>query len=277
MKTIINIILLFIGMVAVTSCGPSGSVEEKVSKARSRNDGPAIWKVSDHNSTLYLFGTVHLLPDNTDWQKRDLQAAFDEVGTVFFEIPDDDKSALEASILQRRYGLYASGERLSDHLDSSTKTHLLAAAYNVNIPPEKLEIFKPWLVADMLLIAAAQEAGLLAENSADTVLRAKARQAHKSIRVLDDMRTYIEAVALQPDWVQMNSLVATIKDFDSLPADLKTVNAAWIIGNTDALISGMMEPAKQRSPEMYAALFTYRNAKWSKALDAFMQGMIMLW
>lgn len=272
MKKYIAKILSIVLLLSLAACDQGSSVDERVAQARKRNDGPAIWKVSDPNSTLYLFGTVHLLPDDADWMRRDLQAAFDEVGTVFFEIPDGDKANLEASILQRRHGIYQSGTRLSNYLDPITTKHLTAAAYNVNIAPEKLEIFKPWIVADMLSVAAAQEAGLFAKNSADTALRAQAKQARKVIKALDDMQTYIEAVALQPDWVQIQSLEATVKNFDTLGADFKTVNAAWRVGNLGMLVKDMMVPAKERSPEMFDALFTQRNAKWTKTLDSFLQG-----
>ena len=264
--------LLALMVLALNACGQGDSVSDKVADARARNDGPALWKVTDHNSTLYLFGTVHLLPDGTDWQRRDMQAAFDEVGTVYFEVPDGDKANFEASVLQTRYGRYESGERLSDHLDGLAQKRLMAAAYNVDIQPTALELFKPWIVADILSLAAAESEGLMPENAADAVLRLKARKAKKVIKSLDDMRTYIEAVALLPDGVQIRSLEDTIKNFDDIGNDIKTVNAAWIVGNTDVLISDMMKPAKAKSPEMFAALFTLRNAKWTKTLDAFMQG-----
>ena len=264
----------FAALMALTlgACGQGDSVSVKVADARARNDGPALWKVTDHDSTLYLFGTVHLLPDEADWQRRDMQAAFDEVGTIYFEVPDGDKANFEASVLQTRYGRYESGERLSDHLDGLAQKRLMAAAYNVDIQPTALEFFKPWIVADMLSLAAAEAEGLLPENSADAVLRLKARKAKKVIKSLDDMKTYIEAVALLPDGVQIRSLEDTIKNFDAIGSDIKTVNAAWIVGNTDVLISDMMEPAKVKSPEMFATLFTKRNAKWVNTLDAFMQG-----
>jgi len=35
---------------------------QKVAEARARNDGPALWVAKDYDSTVYLFGTVHLLP-----------------------------------------------------------------------------------------------------------------------------------------------------------------------------------------------------------------------
>jgi uncharacterized protein YbaP (TraB family) len=256
----------------LAGCNKDASVEGKVKDARARNDGPAIWKVTDHNSTMYLYGAVHLLPDGLDWQRRDLEAAFDEVGTVFFELPDDDKTALEASILQRQYGIYESGERLSDHLDPTNLNRFTAAAYNVDLPPETMELFKPWLVADMLSIAAVQKAGLKAENAVDSVLRQKALTSRKSIKALEGMKSYIEAVALQPEWVQIQTLEQTITSFDTIVSDAQKVNKQWLVGNTDMLEKDLIAAFKNDAPRMYDALFTQRNEKWSQVLDTFLQG-----
>jgi len=257
---------------ALSACGQGPSVETRVAEARKRNDGPALWKVTDLDSTLYLYGTVHLLPDDTDWQRRDMQAAFDEVGTVYFEIPDTNKAALEASTMQRLHGRYTDGRQLSSYMDNLNQKRLFAAASNADIPPAALENFKPWLVTDMLMIAAAEKAGLKSENSADTALRAKAKAAQKTTKSLDTMSTYIEAVALQPDWVQMQGLEDTITNFDTLPSDIEKVNEAWLVGNTDILESNLIYPAQKRSPELYKALITDRNEKWAKTLDEFMKG-----
>jgi uncharacterized protein YbaP (TraB family) len=254
------------------SCGQGASVDERVADARKRNDGPAIWKITDPDSTLYLFGTVHLLPDDADWQRNDLRASFDEVGTVYFETPDDAKANLEATLLQQTYGLYDSGERLTDYLDNSALNRLTAAVHNVDLRYEVIVSFKPWLAADILALAAAEAAGFKADNSADAVLRTRAAGDGKVIKYLDDMRTYIEAVALLPDYIQIDTLEGTIKDFDQIGADIRTVNNAWIAGNTDMLDGQLIRATQLKSPEMYKVLFTDRNAKWAKVLDEFMKG-----
>ena len=261
-----------VGAALLASCGQGASVDERVADARKRNDGPALWKVSDPDSTLYLFGTVHLLPDDADWQRNDMQAAFDEVGTLFFETPDDAEANLQANMLQQQYGLYESGERLTDYLDNAALNRLTAAIHNVNLRPEVIVSFKPWLVADILSLAAAEAEGFKAENSADFVLRARAEGDGKVIKYLDDMRTYIEAVALLPDYIQIEALEGTIRKFDKIGSDIKIVNNAWIVGNTKALDTQMMVEAQKKSPEMYKVLFTERNAKWAKTLDKFLQG-----
>ncbi len=264
--------LAFVGLLAWAVTKQGASVEEMIKSSHERYDSPALWKVSDDNSTLYLYGTVHLLPKGGDWQRRDMLEAFSEVGTVFFELPDDKKSAFRESVLQREYGLYGPGEQLNDHLDRVNINRLTAAALNTDVPLGSLVKFKPWLVSDLLTTAAAEQAGLSSAHSAGRWLRQKAKKEHKKIQALDTVETYYEAVAKQPENVQIDSLKKTIKNFDQLVPDMKTVNAAWRVGNTDILEKDLLKPFEERSPEMYSTLIDKRNAKWARELDTFLKG-----
>ena len=38
---------------------------------------PALWKVSDADTTIYLFGTIHLLPNGIEWYNGAVATAFE--------------------------------------------------------------------------------------------------------------------------------------------------------------------------------------------------------
>ena len=52
--------LLGIVLCACGQGGVSDGAVQKVSEARARNDGPALWVAKDYDSTVYLFGTCLL-------------------------------------------------------------------------------------------------------------------------------------------------------------------------------------------------------------------------
>ena len=121
-------------MLAACSDAPIISgVDDKVNAARERNDAPAIWVAKDFDSTLYLYGTVHLLPSDLDWQKDDMRGAFDEAGTIFFEVDTGSDGQIQAAVLTTSLGMRQDGLRLSDSLDSYQLKLLDAASHNGNI------------------------------------------------------------------------------------------------------------------------------------------------
>ena len=59
--------LAALGAAALVGCST-------VAPART-GDGPALWKLADEDTTIYLFGTIHLLPENFAWRTPALDQA----------------------------------------------------------------------------------------------------------------------------------------------------------------------------------------------------------
>jgi len=174
--------------------GPTESVDDRVAKARARNDGPAIWKVTDYNSTLYVFGTMHLIPQDGDWLRDDLKAVVRESGTVFFEVDTTKRGRIDATVLSAQLGFRQDGLRLADGLDNYQLKLLDAVANNGNIPLSTLDSMKPWLASEFLTLSAAQTAGLSADLSADEALKSMARRQQKNVIYLESVEDQIRAV-----------------------------------------------------------------------------------
>jgi len=62
--------LAAVGAIAATACVSAPAAEPK-------SASPAMWKVADADTTIYLFGTIHLLPSDMKWRS----AAFDEAAS----------------------------------------------------------------------------------------------------------------------------------------------------------------------------------------------------
>lgn len=253
-------------------CGQGGTVEGKVAEARARNDGPAIWIVKDHDSELYLYGTVHLLPGDLDWQRDDMKEVFDKAGTIFFELDTGVSAQLDANVLTQQKGFQDSGRRLSDSLGTYQLKLLEAAANNGNIRLETLNTMQPWLASEFLTIAAADEAGLSPELAADEALKHRAERTGKNVIYLDSVSRQISATADQPDFVQMILLTETLEGFNSLGSNLKNIADAWSVGQTDYLAQKTVNAIATKSPELYVSLIRERNRDWAKQFTRFMEG-----
>ena len=275
MKRTLSALILTIFLAA---CFPSDgsrsandSVSDRVKDARARNDGPAIWVVKDVDTTLYLFGTVHLLPDNLTWQREDLRQAFDEAGTVFFEVDTGPKGQIDATVLTTRLGLRDDGLRLSDRLDNYQLNLLEAAANNGDLTIAALDGMQPWLAAEYLTFAAAQNAGLSADLSADEALKSRAAREGKNVVFLESLETQIRASADLPEDIQIEILTETMEQFNTLGQDAVQIAEQWSVGGTDYLTDTLVTPMKSRTPEVFNSLLRGRNRAWSVQLSRFME------
>lgn len=252
--------------------GTTESVEERIAKARARNDGPAIWKIEDNNSTLYLFGTVHLLPEGLNWLRDDLRDVMREVGTVFFEVDTSDKGRMDATVISAELGLRQDGRRLADSLDNYQLKLLDAVANNGNIPLASLDAMKPWLASEYLTLTAAQQAGLSADLSADEALKSMARRQQKNVIYLETVEDQIRAVADLPQSLQLEILTETMEEFDDLGNQLLRLSQGWSVGQTDFLSQQMIDPLRQTAPEMYRSVLVDRNKDWAAQIIRYLEG-----
>src|SRR3569833_2890106 len=62
--------------------------------AEARN-APALWSVSDADTTVYLFGTIHLLPENYQWRSAKIDRAVSSSNQLVVETIIDDKDPMK--------------------------------------------------------------------------------------------------------------------------------------------------------------------------------------
>ena len=265
-------------MSCLAACSPSdggvtatGGVSERIDEARARNDGPAIWVATDFDSTLYLFGTVHLLPDDLVWQREDMRQAFAESGTIFFEVDTGPESQVEGTVLTTSLGLRSDGLRLSDRLDNYQLNLMEAAANNGDLTIAALDGMQPWLAAEYLTFAAAQNAGLSAALSADEALKSRAAREGKNVIYLESLETQIRASAELPEYIQIRILTETLERFNALGLDATNIAEQWAVGGTDYLTDQLIRPMKSREPEVFNNLLRDRNRAWANKIARFME------
>ena len=265
-------------MSCLAACSPSdggltatGGVSERIDEARARNDGPAIWVATDFDSTLYLFGTVHLLPDDLVWQREDMRQAFADSGTIFFEVDTGPESQVEGTVLTTSLGLRSDGLRLSDRLDNYQLNLMEAATNNGDLTIAALDGMQPWLAAEYLTFAAAQNAGLSAALSADEALKSRAAREGKNVIYLESLETQIRASAELPEFIQIRILTETLERFNALGLDATNIAEQWAVGGTDYLTDQLIRPMKSREPEVFNNLLRDRNRAWANKIARFME------
>src|SRR5215208_1276990 len=72
-----------LGAIVATAC-------TAVPAAEAKSASPAMWKVADADTTIYLFGTIHLLPKDTQWRSPAFDQAAAGSDTLVVETVIDD-------------------------------------------------------------------------------------------------------------------------------------------------------------------------------------------
>jgi uncharacterized protein YbaP (TraB family) len=231
---------------------------------------PALWVVKDADTTIYLFGTVHLLPTDTDWRYPALDQALAASDSLTIELTDDDPVRMQALVLQ--YGLDPA-HPLSDKLSATENATLAKAAQTVGVPGgvNTLQMMRPWLAGLTLAVAPLLKAGMDPAHGVDKLLKAQMLAAGKPVDGLETAEQQIRFLADLPADVELEFLRSTLRDVDKSRAELTTLIDAWKNGDVATIARIEDEDLAQHAPELYQRLLVQRNQAWATKITAMLQ------
>jgi len=223
---------------------------------------PALWQAKIGNSTVYLFGTVHLLPNDTQWHFPALDQALAHSQSLYIELTDDDQASVAPLVLQ--YGLDAA-HPLSTQLSESDNAALAKAAALAGLPGgvTTLQPMKPWLAALTLSVAPLLKAGLDPAEGVDKQLRAQMSNAGKPVFGLETAEQQIQFLANLPAPMQIGFLRDTLRDVAKTKEELLSLVDAWKQGDVAAIAKLENDELKTQEPALYQELIVQRNTAWA--------------
>ncbi|TAL74574.1 MAG: TraB/GumN family protein [Rhodanobacter sp.] len=223
---------------------------------------PALWVVRQGATTVYLFGTIHVLPAGTAWRFPALDAALAKSDALYVEITDDNAANMAALVL--RYGLDTT-QSLSSTLPPFDRGRLEHAVRLAQVPGgmPAVNLMRPWLAALTLTVTPLLKAGFDPALGVDRQLRAQMQAAGKPVRGLETAEEQIRYLADMPTAQQLAFLRATLRDRDHAGMDVRKLLAAWLAGDTDTIAQLENTELREGQPALYQRLLVTRNATWA--------------
>ena len=178
LKTILRRSLAMLGLATLASC----TTTAEPTQASGR---PAMWQVADRDTTVYLFGTIHLLPKDYAWRT----AAFDKAvagsqGLIIETIVDSANPQGIAGELAR-LGFRDGLAPIATRVPPEKRALLEAAIAKTGIPRPAFDRMETWAAAFMLLGTQFKDLGLIGDEGVENVLRASFTQAGKPVGQLE--------------------------------------------------------------------------------------------
>jgi uncharacterized protein YbaP (TraB family) len=228
---------------------------------------PALWRIGDEDTTIYLFGTVHVLPPDLNWRTKPVEDALNAAKAVYFET-DVNPNQIQLLEVVKRLGMYGPYEKLSEHLTDEQRKSVADASAKLAVPMLLLDTMKPWMAAMTLSEQMISNAGYDPSSGVERTLLPMATAAGKEIRKLETVEEQLLVFADLPEKVQIDYLVSGIDEIDKEPTLLGDLVSAWSRGDVEKLDKIMIEDDLEDTPEVYQALLVNRNRNWTVKLDA---------
>jgi len=232
--------------------------------APAEASGPALWTVRDEDTTIYLFGTVHVLKPETQWRSPGLEAAFDEAAVVYFEA-DVASAAAQAKMvaLMPKLGVFTEeGKSLATVLEPEDKATVDEALAIAGLPQALVEPMKPWLVAMTLESQSMVARGYDPRSGVEAVLGEEAEAAGKELRYFETVEEQLGFFASLPEADQVSFLVDTAEAVRDEPEAIDELVDAWAAGDVEQIVALMDEDDSTSAEAVNEVLLVNRNRNW---------------
>jgi uncharacterized protein YbaP (TraB family) len=248
--------LLLAALFLLGSCG-----------AAPREAKPALWAVRDGDTTVYLFGTVHLLRPELRWFDGPVRTAFDASDTLVLELVMPPQAETQA--LLDKLGR-TPGDSTVAALPAPEHARLEDALRQAGLPLQALDRDEPWLAALTLSLLPLQKLGYDDANGVEQVLQTAAGKAGKQVTGLETAEEQFGYFDHLSAAAQTRLLGDTLAGLPETGANIDAAVAAWSKGDADAqarLLNADLAP----NPELRDTLLLRRNQRWAAWVEGRLQ------
>ena len=240
---------------ALASCA---SVNERAAtEAR-----PALWQIADEDTTIYLFGTIHALPEGTEWRTPAIEQAIAASSELVTEIRMDDQMAAAAAFI--RLGMGSGLPPVLERVPAEKREALRTAIAGSPLPAAALDRMKTWAVGVTLAQLVFQRAGLDPEHGVENVLTAAFRG--KTLGALETVEQQFGFFDSLPEEAQRLFLEGVLESPEDVRREFDGMLNAWRSGDTRA-IARTFNDTETLSADLREILLTRRNANWAEWLQ----------
>jgi len=231
---------------------------------------PAIWRVHGARGTVYLFGSIHVMKPNVQWETAKVRAALDASDVIYLEVANMDDTASEMPLMMQ-LGMDAA-HPLSTKISKQDVALLDAAVKSMGMPGEQMfEPMQPWMVSTTLAMLLMGKAGYAPTSGIDTTLLAESKGLQKQVMGFETLDDQIHMVADQPQQEQVKMLHKNLTELDKSAGEMNDMVAAWEHGDVEAI--GKMENNELavKYPAEYSRLVVDRNRRWTATLEGLLK------
>jgi uncharacterized protein YbaP (TraB family) len=229
---------------------------------------PALWKISDPDTTIYLFGTIHLLPQALKWRTPEFDQAVESSQELVVETIVDQQNPAAVQSAMFSLGIKPGLPPIADRIPKAKVPKMRAYLAKAGIPEKALNRMETWLAWLTLVSTEFKDMGLKGSNGPEEVLRQQFLGEQKPIGQLETPTEQFGFFARLPEAAQRKLFVDQIDQgpHEDTKAAYDQMLSPWTRGDVKS-IAVTFNKDLMTSPELKASLLEQRNANWAKWIE----------
>ena len=241
---------------------PAASMAEGVLPLHAN---PALWRVQNGTSTVYLFGSLHILPPGYHWTTPEIESAMNASDLFIFEVPVDEAALMDEKQFIIENGILPSRQSLRGLLSANEFQTYSAVLRRAGLKPEQFERYRPWLAAVVVGLAYLHRDELVTLKGADDDLITYARDHSRKSLYLESIRDQMELLTAGDDSGHLKSLKTLIATLPQARSQERDLLQTWASGEAKRF-TALLEGYFKDRPEAKDFLIDRRNRNWLDTL-----------
>lgn len=196
---------------------------------------PAIWRVRHGQNALYLFGSLHIIPNSLSWKSPEVDQAMRASQVFMFEVPVDAQALAAEKDFIIHNGILPRGTTLKAALSQNEYRTYSRVLKDAGINEQFFERYRPWLASVMVGLAYLHRQDFTNLRGADDVLIAYAQSQGKQLRYFERIDEQLQLLSRIDDAVQIKALKDLIGSLPSAREHEAELVDTWAKGDAEHL------------------------------------------
>jgi uncharacterized protein len=233
--------------------------------------GGLVWAIQAPHCTVYLAGSVHLLPAQDAALPSALEHAYADSRRLVMELDLGKVDALAIADYMQQHGTLTDGETLRSVAGPARYARVSAAAAPLGLPTQVIDTQAPWLVGLELAELEYAHLGFDPQSGVEEQLVRRAQADGKPTSGLETLPEELGGIAALSRADQLRLLDQSLDDLNDSPEEMRAILAAWRKGDAPKLAK-LLAHEYDDFPNLYRTLVRERNLRWLPEIRQLLNG-----
>ncbi|MDP2560469.1 TraB/GumN family protein [Psychrobium sp. 1_MG-2023] len=229
----------------------------------------SVWQVTKGDNTIYIGGTVHILPADAFPLPPEFKYAYDRADKVAFEVDMSLMNQPETQQKMQSAMFIEENKTLASVINPQALSALEAYAKANGLPFANLQRLKPAMISVMISMMEMRKLGVAGEG-VDAFYDKLAKNDGKERLFLESIDFQIETLLSMGQGQESELILMTLEQVSDYKTMLDSMLKGWREGDHQLVVDTVIKPAKEQSPQLYQQLFVERNNNWIAHIDKMM-------
>lgn len=228
---------------------------------------PALWTVHGKKGTAYLFGSVHVLPQQIDWHTKQIDAAIAKADVFVFELPVDEDLQAHIQNYVKTRGTLPPDKHLRDMLSPKAREAFDREIAKLPLPASAFDHMRPWLADVTIDVMDIQNQHYSQQAGIEAQLKKEIAPRNKPIIGLETVDQQLALLVPDDPKVELQNFES---DLESAKEDNDKVGPlldAWMQGDVRRL-AHLTAADMDGYPQLRKVLIEDRNHAWVTKITA---------